>query len=307
MKPHHGTRLSAIISVVLLAPSPTCCSVVPFAVRTGTLVLQTAPDVKCGFKNVVTREECRAFKAHSGIHAVTKDQANRMSKVYNVYTDHLSNIWDQAYLSDIWRVGTVGSFDVVYKGLPFGCQWYADPANLEYNRFLYNGIPEGSDQDNNRNGMSDGSGWLKASFSVRVCKEVDPAVRFPLLGHVLGRSAWWYPWEEVFKIGFGRRLSSSCKGMPGCGEDGAPGSVSFVVSQGRADSTERTVLIAAGAVAGAAVLALLLVVAVVARTVRRRKRSPPAPATVELEPGTLKLDPAAPPSKRPSQEGDGAL
>jgi len=238
---------------------------------------------------------------------VTKDQANRMSKVYNSHTDKCdlgpSKCWDQAYLSDIWQVGNLGSFDVVHKGLPFGCQWFAsgDPAHLEYNRFLYNGVPEGSDQDNNR-GVSDGSGWLKASFSVRVCKEVDPAVRFPLLGHVLGRSAWWYPWEEVFKIG--RRLSSSCKGMPGCGEDGAPGSVSFVVSQGRADSTERTVLIAAGAVAGAAMVALLLVVAVVART---RKRSPPAPATVELESGSLKMDPAAPPSKRPSQEGDGAL
>ena len=88
---------------------------------------------------------------------------------------------------------------------------------------------------------------------------------------------------------------ATLKGMPGCGEVGAPGSVSFVVSQGRARSTERTVLIAAGAVAGAAVLALLLLVAVVARTVRRRKRSPPAPATVELEPGTLKLDLAAAP------------
>eukprot|EP00964_Phaeocystis_antarctica_P132358 scaffold96426_cov51-Phaeocystis_antarctica.AAC.1 len=85
--------------------------------------------------------------------------------------------------------------------------------------------------------------------------------------------------------------------MPGCGEVGAPGSVSFVVSQGRAGSTEHTVLIATGAVAGAAMVALLLVVAVVARTVRRRKRSPSAPATIELElePGTLKLDPAAPP------------
>ena len=89
---------------------------------------------------------------------------------------------------------------------------------------------------------------------------------------------------------------ATLKGMPGCGEVGAPGSVSFVVSQGRAGSTERTVLIAAGAVAGAAVVALLLVVTVVARTVRRRKRSPPTPAaTIELEPGTLKLDPAAAP------------
>ena len=101
---------------------------------------------------------------------------------------------------------------------------------------------------------------------------------------------------------------ASHKGLPGIGVVGAPGSASFVVSQGRAGSTERTVLIAAGAVAGAAMVALLLVVTVVARTVRRRKRSPPIPAaTIELEPGSLKLDPAAPPSKRPSQEGDGAL
>ena len=58
-------------------------------------------------------------------------------------------------------------------------------------------------------------------------------------------------------------------------------------------------------VVGAAIVALLLVVA--RSVLLRRKRSPPTPATVELEPGTLKLDPAAPPSKRPSQEGDGAL
>ena len=101
--------------------------------------------------------------------------------------------------------------------------------------------------------------------------------------------------------------NATLEGMPGLGKVGAPGSVSFVVSQGKASSTEHTVLIAAGAVAGAAVVAVLLVITVVARTVRRRKRSPPAPATIELEPGNLKLDPAAPLSKRPSQEGDGAL
>mgnify|MGYP002817438179 CR=1 FL=1 len=88
---------------------------------------------------------------------------------------------------------------------------------------------------------------------------------------------------------------ASHKGMPAVGEVGAPGSVSFVVSQGRASSAEHTVLIATGAVAGAAMVALLLVVAVVARSVLRRKRSPPAPATIELEPGTLKLEPAAAP------------
>ena len=69
-----------------------------------------------------------------------------------------------------------------------------------------------------------------------------------------------------------------------------------MVSQGKASSTEHTVLIATGAVAGAAMVALLLVVTVVARSVLRRKRSPPTPAaTIELEPGTLKLDPAAAP------------
>ena len=100
---------------------------------------------------------------------------------------------------------------------------------------------------------------------------------------------------------------ASHKGLPGIGVVGAPGSASFVVSQGRASSAEHAVLFATGAVAGAAVVALLLMVTVAARSVLRRKRSPPTPATVELEPGTLKLDPAAPPSKRPSQEGDGAL
>eukprot|EP00964_Phaeocystis_antarctica_P070029 scaffold42608_cov62-Phaeocystis_antarctica.AAC.1 len=88
---------------------------------------------------------------------------------------------------------------------------------------------------------------------------------------------------------------ASHKGLPGIGVVGAPGSVSFVVSQGRAGSTERTVLIAAGAVAGAAMVAFLLVVTVVARSIRRRKRSPPTPAAIELEPGTLKLEPAAAP------------
>ena len=88
---------------------------------------------------------------------------------------------------------------------------------------------------------------------------------------------------------------ASHKGLPGIGVVGAPGSASFVVSQGKASSTEHTVLIATGAVAGAAMVALLLVVAVVARSVLRRKRSPPAPATIELEPGTLKLEPAAAP------------
>ena len=76
---------------------------------------------------------------------------------------------------------------------------------------------------------------------------------------------------------------------------GAPGSASFVVSQGKASSTEHTVLIATGAVAGATMVVFLLVVTVVARSVLRRKRSPPNPATVELEPCTLKLELAAAP------------
>eukprot|EP00964_Phaeocystis_antarctica_P064570 scaffold38855_cov59-Phaeocystis_antarctica.AAC.1 len=88
---------------------------------------------------------------------------------------------------------------------------------------------------------------------------------------------------------------ASHKGLPGIGVVDARGSASFVISQGKASSTERTLLIATGAVAGAEMVALFLAVAVVARTVRRRKRSPPAPATVELEPGTLKLDLAAAP------------
>ena len=77
----------------------------------------------------------------------------------------------------------------------------------------------------------------------------------------------------------------------------ATGSVSFVVSQGKARSTEHRVLIAAVplAVVGAAMVSLLLVVTVVARSAVRRKRSSPTPATVELKPGTLKLDQAAAP------------
>ena len=89
--------------------------------------------------------------------------------------------------------------------------------------------------------------------------------------------------------------NATMKGMPGLGEVGTPGSVSFVVSQGKARSTEHRVLIAAGAVAGAAMISLLLVVTVVAHSVVRRKRSSPTPTTVELTPGTLKLDQAAAP------------
>ena len=88
---------------------------------------------------------------------------------------------------------------------------------------------------------------------------------------------------------------ASHKGLPGIGVVGAPGSASFVISQGKARSTEHIVLIATGAVAGTAMVALLLMVTVVARSTLRRKRSPPTPATIELEPGTLKLEPAAAP------------
>ena len=92
------------------------------------------------------------------------------------------------------------------------------------------------------------------------------------------------------------KYEATLKGMPSCGVVGAPGSVSFVVSQGKVSSAEHIVLTAAGTVVGAAIVALLLVVTVVARSVLlRRKRSPPTPATVELESGTLKLDPAAAP------------
>ena len=85
--------------------------------------------------------------------------------------------------------------------------------------------------------------------------------------------------------------NASHVGMPGLGEVGAPGSASFVVSQGKATSTDHTVLIAAGAAAAAAAVVAVLVVAGVA-TVRRRKRS--TPATLELEPDTLTPGPAAP-------------
>jgi len=86
---------------------------------------------------------------------------------------------------------------------------------------------------------------------------------------------------------------ATLKAMPDIGEVGAPGSVSFVVSEGKVSTTEYIVLVAAGVLAGAAVVAALLMAAVVARTVHRRKRSPPTPVTVELEPGTLKLEPTA--------------
>ena len=84
---------------------------------------------------------------------------------------------------------------------------------------------------------------------------------------------------------------ASHKGLPGIGVVGAPGSASFVISQGRAGSTERTVLIAAGTVA---VVVMLVVVGVVV-TIRRRRRKQSIPASVELEPSNLKIDdPAAP-------------
>ena len=91
--------------------------------------------------------------------------------------------------------------------------------------------------------------------------------------------------------------NATMKGMPGLGEIGAPGSVSFVVSQGKARSTEHTVLfIASDAVAGAAMISVLLLAMAVARSVLvRRKRSSPTSATVELKPGTVKLDKAAAP------------
>lgn len=77
-------------------------------------------------------------------------------------------------------------------------------------------------------------------------------------------------------------------GMPGVGKVGAPGSVSFVVSQGKADtavSTEAIVLIA-----GAAVLVTVVLAAAVVATVRRRKQSAPA-STPELDVGPLELGP----------------
>eukprot|EP00964_Phaeocystis_antarctica_P070139 scaffold42680_cov67-Phaeocystis_antarctica.AAC.7 len=86
---------------------------------------------------------------------------------------------------------------------------------------------------------------------------------------------------------------ATLKGMPGIGEVGAPGSVSFVVSQGKASSTEHTVLIATGVVA----VALLLVIPMVVRALRPAPQAvapdSPTPAAVELETGTLKLAPAA--------------
>ena len=75
--------------------------------------------------------------------------------------------------------------------------------------------------------------------------------------------------------------NASHAGMPGLGEVGAPGSASFVVSQGNAGtsafSTEEIVLIAGAVVLAAMVLAAVVAVAV---GVRRRKRS--TPAFVEL-------------------------
>ena len=83
---------------------------------------------------------------------------------------------------------------------------------------------------------------------------------------------------------------ASLKGMPGLGKVGAPGSVSFVVSQGKACSTEHIVLITAGTVA---VVAMLLVVGAVA-IIHHRRRKQSTPAAIELEPSNRKLDPAAP-------------
>lgn len=80
--------------------------------------------------------------------------------------------------------------------------------------------------------------------------------------------------------------NASHVGMPGLGKVGAPGSASFVVSQGNADndksiSTEGIVLIASAAVLAATVAAVLVVAAV-----RRQKRSTPARIIIETEPIT---------------------
>jgi len=74
--------------------------------------------------------------------------------------------------------------------------------------------------------------------------------------------------------------------MPGLGQVGAPGSVSFAVSQGKADSgksisTKGIVLIAGAAVLAATVAAVLVVAAV-----RRKKRSAPAMLNIETDPIT---------------------
>jgi len=83
-------------------------------------------------------------------------------------------------------------------------------------------------------------------------------------------------------------------GMPGLGKVGAPGSASFVVSQGKADTAVSTEAIAL--IAGAAVLVAVVLAAAVVAVVRRRRRSTPATSELEcyIEPDTLTPGPATP-------------
>ena len=110
-------------------------------VASGLRVAET-PTEKCDAFGEVTHAECKKFKADS------KDFQDKISKA---------------------KVGKVDLFDLAYVGLPTGCQFYIDPANPSYNRFLYNAV-NGPDRDNERNGATDGSGWLSKSYSLRVCE-----------------------------------------------------------------------------------------------------------------------------------------
>ena len=92
---------------------------------------------------VLTSTECQEFKAaNSGFQ---DDYSGATAGLYSFDVNH---------------------FDVSVDGMPFGCQWYVDPAAPNNNRFLYNSAS--SDRNNERNGG--GGGWLSRSYSLRVCK-----------------------------------------------------------------------------------------------------------------------------------------
>ena len=112
----------------------------------GLRVVET-PTERCNAIGEVTPAECKKFKADS------KDFQDKITFA---------------------PVGEVDNFDVSYLGLPTGCQFYVDPANPSYNRFLYNAVDVGSDRDNDRGGANDANGWLSKSYSLRVCKEQTP-------------------------------------------------------------------------------------------------------------------------------------
>lgn len=69
---------------------------------------------------------------------------------------------------------SIGDFEVTDQYLPFGCQWFVDLANNQYNRFLYNEANEDdptlSNEHNKFNKQCNSkSFWCYPTYSYRVC------------------------------------------------------------------------------------------------------------------------------------------